>query len=80
MVMTSACFSYKEFCLQHMCTLHTLVVVYDLPKVTTGPKDVTAKSSQTVQFTCEFKAPTLTGVSIVEWLKDIFYESKSSSH
>ena len=79
-VVANACFSYKEFCLQHMCALLTLVVVYDLPKVTTGPKDVTAKPSQSVQFTCEFKAPTLTGVSIVVWLKDDFYEIKPSSH
>ena len=58
----------------------TLVVVYDLPKVTVGPKDVTAKLSQSVQFACEFKAPTRTDVSIVVWLKDDFYEVKSSSH
>ena len=60
--------------------MFTHVVVYDLPKVTIGPEDVTAKLSQSVYFACEFKAPTRADVSIVVWLKDDFYEIKSSSH
>ena len=48
--------------------------------MTTGPEDVTAKASQNVQFTCEFKAPTRAGVSIVVWLKDDFAVIHSSSH
>lgn len=63
-----------------LCALFIHVVVYDFPKVTAGPKDVTAKLSQSVQFTCEFKAPTRADVSIVVWLKDDFYEIKSSSN
>ena len=58
----------------------TYTVVYALPEVTTGPEDVTPKTSQNVRFTCEFKAPTQAGVSIVVWLKDDFAVIHSSSH
>ena len=54
--------------------------IYAPPEVTNGPEDVTAKTSQNVQFTCKFKAPTLTGVSIVVWLKDDFAVIHLSSH
>ena len=61
-------------------TLLTYAAIYALPEVTDGPEDVTAKTSQDVQFTCEFKAPTQAGVSIVVWLKDDFAVIHSSSH
>ena len=56
------------------------IAVYNRPKLTTGPEDVSAKISQDVRFTCEFEASTQPGVSIVVWLKDDFAVLHSSSH
>jgi len=60
--------------------LLTHAVVYSIPEVINGPTDVSTKATQNVQFKCEFKAPTLAGVSIVVWLKDDFSVIQSSSH
>ena len=54
--------------------------MYGLPEVTSGPVDVTTRLSHDVQFTCKFRGPTQDGVSLVVWLKDDFYEIKSSPH
>jgi len=78
MVKHSFCSVFPNTVFADLCCLH--IVVYAFPEVVSGPKNVTARLSQNVQFTCEFRAPTYAGVSIVVWLKDGFGVILSSAH